>query len=397
MSNAVTVIEPGTTKMTVLTCRKGQNGSLELSGLGQVGYSGVQKDGWESEKMLYHALDAALGQARKMSGCRISSCILGIPNEFCGLIHHTKEILPTHPVTRQEVLELRRLAAEYSLPAPWEISNVLYGDFLADGSPTDNPVGMSCETLGLKASVICIHTDFAKQLTKVLRSLQVQVDRWIPVPLAYGEALLTNEDREQDTVFIDTGGESTDIAVYQGGVPVFYDWIGLGGNDISRDVATGIGVSYDEAERLKRYCVLGLAASEGPEASELKMPIRNGQHIHNVPMEFLQQIVEARIEEILELVQSRIKAEGLEPADAKVVLTGAGLAMFRGIRDFSAGALGVTSQSVRLGVPDAIGLSSPALAAVYSLGHMSLNRQWTSGSSLRDRFGALLDKLKNRF
>lgn len=397
MNKAVTVIEPGTTKMTVLTCRKGQNGSLELSGLGQVGYSGVQKDGWKSEKMLYHSLDAALGQARKMAGNRVNRCILGIPNEFCGLVHHTREISPNRPVTRQEVMELRKQAAEYSLPAPWKISNVIYGDYLVDGSETNNPMGLSCETLGLQASVICIHTDFAKQLTKVLHSLQIQVDKWIPVPLACGEALLSKEDRRNGVLWIDTGGESTDIAVYQGGVPVFYDWLALGGNDISRDIATGIGVSYDEAERLKRYCVLGLGVNEDPEAPELQMPIRNGQHIHNVPMDFLQQIVEARIEEILELVRSRVPVEGLQTDHPKVVLTGGGLALFRGIRDFSAGTLGMGSKSVQLGVPDVIGLSSPMLSAVYSLGNMGLSNQWQEGRSFRNLFQALLERIKNKF
>ncbi len=390
MNNAVTVIEPGTTKMTVLACRKGQNGSLELSGLGQIGYGGVQEDGWKSEKMLYHSLNAALGQARKMAGYKLNRCILGIPNEYCGLVRNPGKITPKNPITKQDVIEVRKLAATYSLPAPWEISNVIYGEMLMDGSPVENPIGLTCETLELEASVICINTDFAKQVTKVLRSLQIEVDKWIPLPLACGESLLTKEHKKNGVLWIDTGGESTDIAIYKDGIPIYYDWLPLGGNDISRDIATGIGVSFEEAERLKRSCVLGLAVNEDPETPEIQMPIRDGQHIHNVPMDFLQNIVEARIEEILELVYNQIREEGLESDYSNVVLAGGGLALFRGIRNFSAGIL---KQPVELGVPDVIGLSSPIFSSVYSLGYMGLNIKQESRGNIRRAIGELLAKL----
>ena len=116
MNNAVTVIDPGTTKLSVLACRKGQNGSLKLTGLGQVGYSGVQEDGWKSEKMLYHSLDAALGQARKMAGYKFKRCILGIPNEFCGLIA-MPEISPQALIS-ERVYPNPQAGCRLSLPAP---------------------------------------------------------------------------------------------------------------------------------------------------------------------------------------------------------------------------------------------------------------------------------------
>jgi hypothetical protein len=96
--------------MSVLACRKGQNGSLKLTGLGQVGYSGVQEDGWKSEKMLYHSLNAALGQARKMAGYKFKRCILGIPNEFCGLGQQPRKSYPKlHPISKQDIIELTQI------------------------------------------------------------------------------------------------------------------------------------------------------------------------------------------------------------------------------------------------------------------------------------------------
>jgi len=381
-------IEPGTTKISVLACRMGRTGSLELSGLGRAGYSGIQNDSWMTDKTMHHVLNAAIGQARKMAGHRIDRCVLGIPNEYCGVVRNTKEIILGRPVSKKDVMELRRQASSYSLPLPWKISNCIYGSFLVDGRPVGNPLGMTCERLGLQASLICIRTDFAQSITNILRSLNLEVYRWIPVSLACGEALLTPEEKEEGVIWIDAGGESTDLAVYKNGIPVFYEWISIGGSTITRDVATGTGASVKDSERLKKYCVLGLAYKTDSDASEMHMPVRNGRSIQNIPMEFLQEIVEARIEELLEMVRDRIAAEGLLEECHSVVLAGGGLALFRGIREFASRILGLP---VRLGVPDKIGLSCPTLSAVYSLGFSGL-KDYSSGS--RDVRSVLINWLK---
>ena len=277
----------GTTKLAVLICRKGFNGGLELLGLGRAQYDGVQNDGWKSENITGQALDSALGQARKMAGIRINRCILGIPNEFCGLIRNEAELPLGRPVSKQDVMELRRRAAEYSLPAPWEVANVVYGTFSVDGRSVGNPLGISCEKLELQASLICIETDFADQMTRFLRSRQIEVSKWVPVPLACGEAMLTQEDRHKGIIWVDTGGQSTDIAVYRNGIPVFYDWLPLGGDDISRDIAIGIDISIDEAERLKRIVSLGWLSMMIPKTRLCKCPYRTDSTFKNIPMGFL--------------------------------------------------------------------------------------------------------------
>lgn len=372
MNNAIAAIDPGTTKMVVLIGRKNQDGALELSGLGNVRYGGVQGNGWQSEDMIYNALEKALGQAQKMAGFRVSHCTLGIPNEYCGLIRNKKEITLDRPVTKQDVMELRRMVASYTLPAPWKVSNVLYDRFQVDSGNVNNPLGMDSERLALEASLICIENDFAKQLVRILSSLKVEVDRVIPVPLASGELFLSQEEKQKGAVWIDVGGQSTDYAVYKSGIPVLYDWIPVGGDNITQDIVTGTGVSAEEADRLKRYCVLGLASSRESDEESLDMPVRKGRSIQNIPLEFLQEIVEARIEELLEIVRNRIESEGLLDQCHTIVLAGGGISLLRGIREFGSRVMGIP---VRLGVPDVIGLSSPALSAVYALGCSTLNEE----------------------
>jgi cell division protein FtsA len=394
LSNAITAIEPGTTKLVVLIGRSNQDGMLELSGLGNARYEGVQGEGWQSGEMLSRSLNDAVGQAQKMAGIRISSCTLGVPNEFCGLIRSKKEISPGRPVTKQDVMELRRMVSSYSLPSPWKVSNVVYGSFLVDGVSIGNPLGMICDRLGLEASLICIHNDFVQQFTRVLSSMRIRVNRAVPVPLACGEVFLTREEKQNGAVWIDVGGHSTDIAVYQNGMPVLFDWLPIGGDTITQDIVTGTGATREEAEKLKRYCVLGLALHSETEASAMDMPVHAGKTIHNIPLELLQEIVEARIEELLEIVLDKIQSEGLLPGCRTVVLAGGGISLLRGIREFSSRVLGIP---VRLGVPDVIGLSSPVLSAAYSLGNSTLDGGASGNLSVWVVLRAMLRKFRQRF
>ncbi len=388
MNNAIMAIDPGTTKMAVWIGRRDRDGSPELSGLGNVRYAGVSGDGWRSGGMMSRALDDALGQAWNMAGFRVDHCTLGIPNEFCGLIRNTGEMTPDHPMSGQDIEELRGKAASYSLPSPWKISDVLYGGFRADGSRVGSPLGMEKKRILLEASLICINNDFVEQLTQILTSRKIKVERILSVPLICGETFLTREEKQKGTVWIDVGGHSTDVVVYWKGIPVFFDWIPVGGENITQDIVAGTGVTSVQAEELKRHCILGLAREE--EAAAKELPENGDPGITDASPAFLQEIVEARVRELLEIVKDRIRAEGLLACCHSVVLAGGGISLLRGIRGLASEIL---AAPIRLGVPDMIGLSSPTLSAVYALGCSTPDKAGGASKTIR----TLIRKIKNRF
>jgi cell division protein FtsA len=394
LSDIITAIEAGTTKMTVLICQKGRRNNMELLGLGQTAYGDETGKGRPSDAVLFKALESALEQAQKMAEVKISNCVLGLPNEFCGLVRNKKEIVPGGPVSKQDIIELQKEVSTYSLPDPWKVLKAIHGSFLADGQPMGNPLGTDCEKLGLEASLICIDTDFAQNLTRMLRSLNIGVRKWIPVPLAIAEAFLTEDEKEEGVLWVDTGGKSTDIAVFHKGMPIYFDWLPLGGNTITRDVVSGLNISFEEAERLKRYCVLGLAIADDPESAEMKVPVRDGNQVMNVPMDFLQGIVEARVEEIWELIAKRLEEEKLMGICKKALLTGGGLGMFRGIRELGSRKLNIP---VQLGVPDVIGLSAPTYSEVYAVGMEGLKTRLAGKITFSEVIKALFEKFNIYF
>lgn len=385
-SAIITAIDIGTTKIAVLIGRRDKDKNLELLGLGNVPFDPGDRAGWHSQNSIRNNIQGvireplieAIKQAEEMANLSIKFCTLGIPNEFCGLIRNKKFIPLSGQVTQEDIDELYELVKAYDLPAPWRIHSML-GNFIVDGCYMGNPLGMDSDSLGLEASMICINTDFSVYITELLLSLDISVSRLIPIPLAYGDSLLTNMEK-QDSILIDVGGISTDFAVFKAGVPIYMDWLPVGGNNITKDIAAGAKVSLAEADKLKKYCVLGLASTG--ETS-----------IQDIPSEFLQEIVEARIEEILLLVKDRVSKEDLATEKTTVVFAGGGIALQRGIRSFSSNILGMP---VRLAVPDVIGLSSPTLSSAYSILASNKGEDRSIGNNFKGYITRLINFIKNK-
>ncbi len=393
MSRIYTAIEFGTTKLTVLISRRSKSGGLEILGLGNVSYPGIQGENWKHADSIRSVLLKAVEQAQDSAGLKVRHCVIGIPNEFCGLIRNYKELTLEREISRQDIEDLRQSVEDYPLPDPWEVSDVYYGYFNADGQAVTSPAGIRVGILGLEASLICMHGKFIAQLTKYMEELKIAVDSVVSVPVAYSTALLTPEEMRTGALIIDVGGYSTDIAYFKDGRPLIFDWLPLGGKHISQDVEKGMNIPFSEAEKLKKRCSLADDSRPYPEGSQA---VTDGdQACADGAVDrgaFLRQIVEARIEEILTLSVKKAVASGLIDRECSIVLTGGGLAMYKGIREFSEKVL---DMPVRLGVPDVIGLTSPALASVYSLA-MADPPMGFKGFYLRDYIDSLLIDIRRR-
>ena len=362
MSNGITAVELGTTKVTVLIGRPKRDGSLELLGLGsEACYPPNQAGGAYSNLQAFrNPLRAALGQARKMAGTIGRRCVLGIPNEFCGLVRTEKTLeVPSSGIGKAETARLKRETEDRPLPAEWRIGPVFYEE-LAPHEDSLRPGAIVCQ----RASLICLHRSFVRDAAKLLSGAGLRCDKAVPALLAQGNRFLTVQERHKGALFLDIGGFCTDIVYYRHGIPIHMDWFPLGGASLTGDIVQGLGIGWEEAERLKRSCVLGLdiAAGSGPEGMDYA--VRQGSRILNVQADLLLTIVEARMEEILDLALNSLREiQALRP-DTPVVLAGGGAALFRGARAFVSRQLGLP---LRLGVPDCIGLSSPAFSAAYGL------------------------------
>lgn len=368
LSEYAAAIDIGTTKVTVLVVIMEDVGNLKVAGLGNVQYSSSQKNIFHDETHLKSALIAAIKQAQSMAGVTIPRIVLGIPGKCCGLVKNNSEVsLERGRVSSKDVKKAVDETYAYPLPQEWKvIQSIPHYYWIDDGQPVKNPIRKQGYNLNVLSSLICGERNFINQITDILASIKIHVDKVKSVPVACGGVLLTEEEKHNGSLLLDIGGKATSYIFYKDDVPILMDWLPVGGWNITNDISIGLDIPFEEAEKLKRQCVLGLDLNnELNDDPELHMPVKVGMNTYRIPLGDVHQIVEARIDEIFQMVRDNISSQyHISISDYSIVLTGGGVSLLRGSKEFAADAF---ECPVRLGVPDAIGVSNPALSSVFAL------------------------------
>jgi cell division protein FtsA len=205
-------------------------------------------------------------------------------------------------------------------------------------------------------------------LVKCVREAGVQIDDLILQPLASGEAVLREPEREMGVVLADIGGGTTDIGLFIEGSIWHTVVLGTGGEHLTRDVAVGLRTPFDTAEELKiKY---GHAIPHTLSTDELieVTSFGNGAR-QEVSRLQLSEVIEARAEEILSLILREVKRSGYDGLLAAGLVLCGGSAELAGLKDLAERLLRLP---VRVGTPhDLQGLTdvleSPAYATAVGL------------------------------
>jgi cell division protein FtsA len=169
--------------------------------------------------------------------------------------------------------------------------------------------------------------------------------------LASGEAVLDPEEKRLGVALVDLGGGTTDLAIFVDNAIRFTSVLALGGSNITSDISVGLRASVDEAEKVKRKYGCSSTTMVNP-SDMIEVASVGEQKRRQLARTILAEIIEARVEEILSLVDREIIRSGYaENIAAGVVLTG-GVALLPGIREV---AEQVFDMPVRIGVPQGLG------------------------------------------
>jgi cell division protein FtsA len=171
-------------------------------------------------------------------------------------------------------------------------------------------------------------------------------------PLASAEAVLSEEERQAGVLIADIGGGTTDIAVMREGSIYHTSVLPVAGHQITRDIAAGLGLSFELAEEMKkRYG--NLLVSEEEDADKVV-----GENGHSVSYRDLCDIIRARVEELMRLVVLEMpRNDYAKLIPSGVVITGGG-ANLPGIVELTQA---ITRLPVRIGIPPALNGVSNAL------------------------------------
>src|SRR5690606_23254980 len=187
-----------------------------------------------------------------------------------------------------------------------------------------------------------------RNINKCVHRAGLNVTQLILEPLASADAVLSAEEKEAGVVLVDIGGGTTDIAIFFDHIIRHTAVIPFGGNVVTEHIRQGCGIMRDQAEKLKTKFGSALAA-ENKDNEVVCIPGLRGREPKEISLRTLAEIIQARMEEILDQVYFEIKNSGMErQLIAGIVLTGGG-AQLRHLKQLTEYKTGMTT---RIGYPN---------------------------------------------
>lgn len=376
-----------------------------IVGVGTAPNSGMRKGMVVNLAGPAQAIDDALGEAERMSGYQVDSATVSINGSHILSTHADGMIAvggSNHEITQDDLIRIEEVATLGKIPANREILEFVPHAYKLDGQDgIKNPIGMIGTRLEVDAHVVSVLTPHLLNLQKAAESAKVATHSIVTAGVAAARAVLTEQQIESGVALVDIGGSTTNVAVYEEGDLRFTAVIPIGGVNITNDLAIGLKIDQEVAEKLK---IEHASASSRGDSSGISL--KHGGEIHSFSTSDIDEIVEARLEEIFDSVDRELKKIGRSgKLPSGVILTG-GTAQLKGIADYAKEQLGL---AVRVGVPSGYGgiaddLIKPQFANVVGLmiidsesgGIGKKISKLNSKDALASGFSAI-NKLINRF
>ncbi len=358
-------IDIGTTKICTLVARVEEDSQLRIMGVGIEPSRGMKRGVMVDLENATIAIARSVEKAQRSSGYEIRSAWVSLAGSHVSSINSRGTAGVTGGIVRQsDVNRALEAAQSVAIPHNREVIHVIQRGFNVDGQDgISQPVGMHGYRLDVEAHIITAAETTVENIRKATEAAGVQVLQFVLNPLASGEVILTETERQLGVMVCDIGGGTTDLAIYINGDVWHTMVLSVGGSLITSDIAHGLRLSLTQAEEVKkRY---GHAIREQVGSEEL-FSVRSFGSDNPIQMnrKDLAFIIEARAEEIFRFVLQEIKRSGYDGLlPAGVVLTG-GSSLLPGVRTLASDVLGLP---VRVAQPEnLLGLVDQLYSPAYS-------------------------------
>ena len=333
MSNEQPIIvglDIGTTKIAAIAGRKNEFGKLEILGFGRANSNGVQHGMVLNIDQTIKAIQTAL------ENCYASNPNLEISEVYVGIAgHHIKSLQTRGDIVRRntddeiapsEIDQLIQDQYKTYIPAGDQIIDVIPQEFTVDNFQNiPNPIGYSGVKVGANFHIITGDKNAIRNINRSVEKSGLRVKDLVLQPLASAAAVMCEQDLEAGVAIVDIGGGTTDLAVFYEGILKHTAVIPFGGENITNDIKTGLGVLKTQAEQMKIQFGSALA-DETKGNAYITIPGLRGLPHKEISVKNLANIIQARMSEILDFVSYHLKQVGLDSRllNGGLVLTGGG-------------------------------------------------------------------------
>ena len=364
-------LDVGTTKICVIVAHKKPNGAVDIIGIGKAPSHGLNRGIVVSPQKTIDSIKLALEEAELNSGIPIKSVSVGIAGHHIRCIQ-TNTIIgiqnSDRVIQESDIQRLIEQASLLKIPSDTQIISVIPQEYNIDGKDGifESPIGMFGVRLEAKMNIITCLVSSIDDLSNCVTSCGVGIDDIVLEPIASSHAVLEEGEKKVGVAMIDIGGGTTDIAVFKRGALKYTAGIGIAGSLVTKDIYETLGISEEEAERIKRE--YGFASvSEILNDDEIMIESISRKIPKKTRKTILARIIQARMQDIFELAAIELKnSQIFDELPAGVIITGGG-SLIKGTKELAEQILGL---EVNLGSPRGLssGLSKEVESPIYATG-----------------------------
>jgi cell division protein FtsA len=371
MDEIVVGIDVGTTKVCTLVGRV-EDEHIRIMGVGIEPSDGIKKGVIVDLNAAAQAIVRSVEKAEQTSGVEITGAVVSLAGAHVASINSRGvAAVSGEAIDNVDVARALEAARAVAIPHNREIIHVVQRGFTVDGQDgIHQPVGMHGYRLEVETHIITAAQATVENLRQAVGAAGVEVIQFVLNPLASGDVVLTDGERQMGAAVCDIGGGTTDLALYVDGHLWHTMVLAVGGNHVTNDIAHGLRLPIPTAEEVKKQYGYALKADVGAEET-FKVRAFGEETPVEISRKDMAHIIEARVEEIFVLTLQEIKRSGYDGLlPAGMVLTG-GTSALPGIRQLASQVLGMpvrTAQPENLvGLVDQ--LQSPAYSTSVGLLH----------------------------
>jgi cell division protein FtsA len=350
-------LDIGTTKVCAIVASpdEAHPGKLNILGIGRSASDGLTRGVVTNIEKTVRSIQMAVADAQAQSGVKITSVTVGIAGDHIQSFQSRGVIAISrteNEITQEDVDRLIEDTKRVALPSDRKIIHVIPQQFIVDGQDgIYDPVGMSGVRMEAVVHIITGLVTAAQNIYKCVHRAALRVNDMVLEPLASSYAVLDDEEKEVGVALLDIGGGTTDLAVFEERTIRHTAVIGIAGKKVTDDIRKGLGILTEQAEHIKQehgYAYMPAIVNNEP----IILPGIGGRPPIEIDKKLLCQVIQPRMEEILEIASMEIKRSGYSKhLSAGVVLTGGG-SLIKATADLAREVLGMP---VKIGIPSGFG------------------------------------------
>ena len=360
-------IDIGTSKVCCCLGQINKFNQVEVLNTASVACDGLKRGKIVSPDAVSRAIRFAVSDIEATQDFMIKSAYVNIVGSYVSIFKTKYSIKLADKyagVTQKDIDDIIRNVGQIEVPEGKQIIDIVPSRFITESRTTEDPIGIFTSTLEAELDVIIADKEVVKTIGLAMQRAGLMMDGIVVNGFAMKDIVLTDEEKENGVLLLDIGAGNVDISVFKNNGIVYTDSIPVGGDTITNDIAIGLEISHQEADKLKRQYGLSKVKYIDNDYSITLATYTGEEKTKTIKCSELVEIIEARVEEIFTMIRAGLEDNKVTNIPMSSVITGQGI---NSINKAEKTAEEILKYTVRYGTLKTANLIKPDVAGAYGI------------------------------